>query len=55
MKFIFALMLLSVSAFALPACQTSADLKNDRYSVDLDDDRHDGSFCPPGHAKKGWC
>lgn len=20
-----------------------------------DSDRSDGKFCPPGHAKKGWC
>jgi hypothetical protein len=58
MKFIFMMMLLTVSAASLSACQTSADLKNDRYSVDLDEnDRYDGNYkhCPPGHAKKGWC
>jgi hypothetical protein len=57
MKFIFMMMLLTLSAVSLSACKTSADVRNDRYSVDLGDDRYDGNYkhCPPGHAKKGWC
>jgi hypothetical protein len=59
MKFIFLVALLATSTFALSACKTTADTRNDRYSIDLsnDRDRYDGGYkhCPPGHAKKGWC
>lgn len=53
-----ALILLGVFALGgLTACKTTADTRNDRYSIDLDDDRYNGNYnhCPPGHAKKGWC
>lgn len=57
MKFLFLMALLMSLTVALSACKTTADKRNDRYSIDLDGDRYDGNYrhCPPGHAKKGWC
>tara|TARA_Y100000031_G_scaffold40119_1_gene45709 strand:- start:320321 stop:320485 length:165 start_codon:yes stop_codon:yes gene_type:complete len=44
-------------ALALTACKTTVDpnvdVRGDGYNVELGDDNRD--FCPPGHAKKGWC
>ena len=58
MKLVLILSLCLISVAGLSACRTTADVKNDRYSVDLDgDDRYygEGRFCPPGQAKKGRC
>lgn len=57
MKFLFAILLLSTATVSLSACKTTADTRNDRYSIDVNDDRNEGGYnhCPPGHAKKGWC
>lgn len=30
-------------------------VKGDGYTVEIGDGHHNGKFCPPGHAKKGWC
>lgn len=57
MKYFMILTLCLVTVAGLSACKTTADTRNDRYSIDLDGDRYDGGYkhCPPGHAKKGWC
>ncbi len=49
-----------ICLFALPltACKTTAQDGDRRISVEdgyHKDAPHDGKFCPPGHAKKGWC
>ena len=55
LKTLLLVSLLTLSS--LTACKTTADIDNDRYSVDLGDDRRDGGYkkCPPGHHMKGWC
>jgi len=61
MKFLVLVILMATSTVALSACKTTADTRNDRYSIDLDNDRYDDRyngnyrFCPPGQAKKGRC
>ena len=58
MKLFAILSLMIVATATLSACKTTADTRKDVYSVDLDGNdqyRGNGNFCPPGHAKKGWC
>lgn len=56
MKYVLLVLLLSTASFSLAACKTTADTRNDRYSVDLNNDGYrDGGKCPPGHHMKGWC
>lgn len=49
-------------ALSLTACNVDgARVHGDGYSVEVEGDGHyhdhhrGGKFCPPGHAKKGWC
>lgn len=57
MKFFMTLMVCVIALTGLSACKTTADTRNDRYSIDLDNDQYhgNGKFCPPGQAKKGRC
>ena len=57
MKFYILLMVCFIAVTGLSACKTTADTRNDRYSIDLDNDQYhgNGKFCPPGQAKKGRC
>tara|TARA_B100001167_G_C16615768_1_gene232558 strand:+ start:232 stop:411 length:180 start_codon:yes stop_codon:yes gene_type:complete len=59
MKYFMIFTLCVVTMAGLSACKTTADTRNDKYSIDLDNDHYryngGGNFCPPGHAKKGWC
>ena len=60
MKKLFAL---TLSLSCLSACITTVEgdtpdvtVKGDGYEVRVGDDYdHHRDFCPPGHAKKGWC
>ena len=54
MKYAFTLLLAVFAVGTLSACKTTADFKNDRYSID-GDHGYNGHFCPPGQAKKGNC
>lgn len=52
-------MLIAVVVF-LTACQATVEPKDPKVTIERDkitieSDDHGGKFCPPGHAKKGWC
>ena len=55
MKKVIMILALFVVVSGVSACRTTID--DDRVTVYTDhrDGPHDGNFCPPGHAKKGWC
>ncbi len=52
-----------LACLSLSACQTTVKgkspdikVKGDGYELEIEGDRdRDREFCPPGHAKKGWC
>ena len=56
---------LAILGLMLTACQTTIEGDTPKTTVETDgvkviigdDDRRsgNGSFCPPGQAKKGWC
>jgi hypothetical protein len=60
---------IAILAVSISACTTRIDEHGERYRNDeirvirddgyyrdgYRDDNHNGNFCPPGHAKKGWC
>lgn len=39
----------------LAACKTTVQDGSRKVIIDDNHNNHDGYFCPPGHAKKGWC
>ncbi len=60
MNKIFLMIILCSFTLSLSACITTVDdvsVKTDEYSVRVQSNNNpDGyNFCPPGHAKKGWC
>ncbi len=39
----------------LTACKTTVQDGPRKVVVEDNDSSSDRNFCPPGHAKKGWC
>lgn len=54
MKKLIMFLALFVFVGSVSACKTT--IQDDKVTIeDKDTHPHDGDFCPPGHAKKGWC
>jgi hypothetical protein len=56
MKVLIALIFVVSSLTACQLTRVEGEVKDVEVKVSTKDkDRSDGDFCPPGHAKKGWC
>ena len=56
-KFITLMALCLMATSGLVACRTTVQDGPRKVIVEDQDGNHQGhgDFCPPGHAKKGWC